>query len=101
MRAIGRFFGMFFVLFGIVVLGRDMWAAHNAHAIISPVELGQLWYESSPSSLIQVRQIVQYNIGARAWDIIDALMSMWAFVALLLIGCGLLIVFHRRRNVIE
>ena len=99
--AIGRFFGVFFVLFGIGVLGRDMWAAHQARAIISPVGLSQLWYQSSPTSLMQVQQIVVHNIGGRAWDIIAALMSMWAFVALLLIGAGLLVSFHRRLSAIE
>jgi hypothetical protein len=99
--AVGRLIGVFFVLFGIAVLGRDLWVAYAAHHTLSPIGLGQLWYQDSPSSLTEVQQAVEHDLGGRAWDVIAALMNVWAFLALMLIGVGLLIAFRRRLDIVE
>jgi hypothetical protein len=97
---IGRFFGLFFVVVGSLVLVRDLWASFVLHSW-SPVGLGQLWYDISQSSMNQIHAVVEADVGVRAWDVIDAMLSIWAFLALLLIGIGLMIAFRRRRDVIE
>jgi hypothetical protein len=97
---IGRFFGLFFVVVGTLVLVRDLWATFVLHSW-SPIGLGQLWYDISQSSLVQVQAGTEHLMGVRAWDVIDAMLSIWAFLALLLIGIGLMIAFRRRRDVIE
>jgi hypothetical protein len=97
---IGRFFGLLFAVLGILVLVRDLWAAYVLHSW-SPIGLGQLWYDMSQSSMIEIQAAVESYIGVRAWAVIDAMLSIWAFLALLLIGIGLSIAFRRRRDVIE
>jgi hypothetical protein len=51
--------------------------------------------------LTEVQQAVEHDLGGRAWDVIAALMNVWAFLALMLIGVGLLIAFRRRLDIVE
>lgn len=97
---IGRFFGLVFVVFGGLVLLRDLWASYTLQSW-SPIALGQLWYDISRSSLMMTQAGIQRYVSVGAWDVIDQMLNVWACAALLLIGIFLMIGFRRRTDVIE
>jgi hypothetical protein len=97
---IGRFIGALFLVCSILVLGHDFWISYGIQSW-SSIALGQLLYEVSPSILADIRATVQHNLGGRAWAIIEALLNVWAWISLLVIGVGLRIAFRRRLDVIE
>ncbi len=97
---VGRLIGWLFLLAGLAVFGRDLMHA-AASQIWDPIALGQLWQQASPGSMSALEGAVERSMGSYAWRIADSLLAIWAFAALLLIGLGLLIAFHRRRDVIQ
>ena len=97
---VGRFFGWVFLVCGVLVLVRDFWASAKL-GTWSSIALGQLWYDLSRTSLIMTQAGIQRYVSARAWDVIDQMLAIWAFVAFILIGIGLLVAFHRRRDIVE
>ena len=97
---IGRFFGWIFLVCGVLVLVRDFWASF-AIRHWAPIALGQLWYDLNRTSLIMAQAGIQRYVSVRAWSVIDQMLTMWACLALLLIGLALLIAFRRRQDVVE
>jgi hypothetical protein len=97
---IGRFLGLIFVVCGLAAFARDFWVSYQVRSW-SPIALGQLWYDINRTSLIMAQAGIERYLSVRAWDIIDQMLTVWACVALLLIGVGLLIAFRRRQDVIE
>ena len=97
---IGRFVGLVFLVAGALVLIRDLWATFVLHAW-SPIALGQLWYDLNRTSLIMTQAGIQRYVSVRAWSVIDEMLAVWACVALLLAGLGLLIAFRRRTDIVE
>lgn len=97
---IGRFIGWFFLLAGVLVLLRDFWVSFTLRHW-TPIALGQLWYDIDRSSLVIAQAAVQRYIGLRAWSIIDAMLIVWASVALGVLGMALLVAFRRRHDVVE
>ena len=97
---VGRFFGRVFLVCGLSVLGRDFWASTKS-GTWSSIALGQLWYDLNRTSLIMTQAGIQRYVSGRAWDVIDQMLAIWAFVAFFLIGIGLLVAFHRRRDIVE
>jgi hypothetical protein len=97
---IGRFFGLLFVVFGILVLLRDLWASYVLRTW-SPISLYLLWAALDPAGYGSAKATVQEFMGPRVWDIVDAMLVIWASVAFLAVGIALMIAFRRRRDVIE
>jgi hypothetical protein len=93
---VGRVIGWIFVLAGGAVLVRDLLAWIDTKHW-APIALGQLWYQLNRSSLNLVQAVVQRYIHPFLWDpIILSILLSWAFVALMVVGALLLIVFRRR-----
>ena len=97
---VGRFFGLFFVICSVLALARDFWVSYQRQTWL-PIPLGELWYDISRTTLVAIQVGTQRYIGEKAWAIIDAMLSVWAFVAFLLIGIGLMIAFRRRTDIVE
>ncbi len=97
---VGRLIGWLFLLTGLGVFGRDMMHA-AANQVWEPVALGDLWHRVSPGSYSALASVVEQSMGNYSWRVVDALLAVWAFAALILIGVGLLIAFRRRRDVIQ
>jgi hypothetical protein len=97
---VGRLIGWLFLLAGLGILARDLMNA-AASRVWDPIALGQLWQQASPGSMSALESAIQRGMGIYAWRIADSMLTVWAFAALLLIGLGLLIAFHRRRDVIQ
>lgn len=97
---IGRFLGWVFLVCGVLVLARDFWASYEVRHW-APIALGQLWYDLNRTSLILTQAGIQRYVSVRAWDVIDQMLTIWAFLALMVIGIALLIAFRRRQDVVE
>ena len=97
---VGRLIGWLFLLAGLAVLARDMMHA-AANQVWNPIGLGQLWQRIAPATLSSAQGATDRYMGVYAWQIIEAVLTVWAFAALVAIGLGLLIAFHRRRDVIQ
>jgi hypothetical protein len=98
MAMIGRLIGWIILLAGLAVLVRDVlvWIDTKHWA---PIALGQLWYDSSRSSLNLVQAVVQRYIHPFLWDpIIVTVLLWWAFAVLMILGLVILAVFHWRRR---
>jgi hypothetical protein len=76
-----RFIGWMLLLFGLVVLGRDALAWHDAR-VFAPISLEQLWTELQGGSLLR------FEAGLAPWlaIILHALLVVWATPAFVLLG---------------
>jgi hypothetical protein len=94
---VGRLIGWVFLLAALVVLGRDLIAWYDT-GVLSPIVLGQLWFDLDRGSLNLAQAVVQRYVAAWLWDpVITALLLLWAVPVLALPGLAL-IYFCQQRN---
>ena len=97
---IGRIVGWIFLVAGCFVLVRDFWVSFQVRHW-APIALGQLWYAIDRSSMVITQAAIQRYISVKAWYVLDALLVVWASLALIIIGMALLLAFRPRHDVPE
>ena len=88
--------GWLFIVAGVVVFGRELWAYLDT-GVYAVTPLGRLWYEIDPSTLNMLQAGVERNISPAVWDYIVFPFLRWP-AALVLAIPGLVLAFFCRRR---
>jgi hypothetical protein len=93
---VGRLLGWLLLIFGVVVLGRDLLGRLDTHRF-EPVVLGALWGDLDRGSLDAAQVMIQRHVSPVLWDpVIAALLQWWASPVFLAIGLLLIVALRRR-----
>lgn len=83
-----RTLGWLFIVFGVVILGRDI-ARWLEFGYFQPTPLGQIWYLIDPSSLNTTQAVIERHVAIWLWQNGVGLILRWpAWLTLPAIGLG-------------
>jgi hypothetical protein len=93
-----RAIGWAFIVLGLLVLGRDLWAWGQGGPF-RMISGGELWFTLDNASLNLVQAVTQRYVAAALWDPVAVTVLLWP-AALTLAGFGVILVllFQGRRR---